>query len=300
MKNKIILSLFVVMGLNALAQQDPMYTQYMDNQIYVNPAFAGSKEYLEIAGIHRQQWFGITGAPMTTTLAIHTPLNYQSVGLGLSLMNDQLGPVNRFNANIDFAYRIHFSNESKISLGLKAGIDSYSSSFRDIDRTGVDALSQELNGALTPTFGFGAYYMANKWFIGASIPRITSNLSGQVGGIDEAKHIFGVAGLMFDLNQNWQLRPTTQIRYTQGAPISADLSVAGIWNEKFWIGGTYRLAESAGIFVQYRIVDQFKIGYAYDFPLTELRQSTLGSHELLLSFGLIKKQKNLVSPRYFN
>jgi type IX secretion system PorP/SprF family membrane protein len=302
MKKKILvcLSMLSLFGMNGYAQQDPLFTQYMDNQIYVNPAFAGSKEYMEITGVHRQQWVGITGAPMTTTLAIHTPLKYKSIGLGLDIMNDKVGPINRFNASVDFAYRIHFDNESKLSFGIKAGIDSYSSSFNDIDHSGVDPLAQELSGAISPTFGAGMYYFAPKWFAGASIPRLTNNLSGNVGGLDSAMHVFGIAGVLLDLNDKWQLRPTTQIRYTSGVPISAGLSVAAISNNnKLWLGLNYRLKESAGAFIQFKITDQFKLGYAYDFPLSQIRTATSGSHEILLSFGFTKNIKGLVSPRYF-
>jgi type IX secretion system PorP/SprF family membrane protein len=301
MKNKIIVCLaaFSLWGTDSSAQQDPMFTQYMDNQIYVNPAFAGSKEYMEVTGLQRQQWVAIAGAPMTTTFAVHTPLKYKSIGLGLDLMNDRIGPINRFNASVDFAYRILFKNDSKLSLGLKAGIDSYSSVFREIDHSGVDPLAQELSGSSSPTLGAGVYYFAPKWFVGASIPRLTNNLSGNIGGLDSAKHVFGIAGVLLDLNNKWELRPTTQIRYTSGVPISADLSIAAINNEKLWLGINYRIKESAGVFIQFKIVDQVKLGYAYDFPLTQIITGSTGSHEILLSFRFTKNIKGLVSPRYF-
>lgn len=290
--------LLVVTGI-CYSQQDAMFTQYMDNQIYVNPGYTGSKECLQAGLLHRQQWVGFKGAPSSTTLSLHTPTKYRSLAIGIDLMNDKIGPIDRLSANIDVAYRLMFKNGSKLSLGLKGGIDSYSGNIKEIDATGQDPLAVNLNNAVSPNFGVGAYYFSNRWFIGASVPRISSNLSKRIGGLDDARHIFAIAGCVLNVSENFKLRPTTQLRLAEGSPMSLDLSLAGIFSDKFWLGGMYRLNESVGGFIQYEFAQQFKIGYAIDVPTNVLRGQTSGSHEVLLTYTLKKSQKGLISPRYF-
>ncbi len=281
------------------AQQEPMFTQYLDNQIYVNPAFAGCQEYLQITGIHRHQWAGVAGAPRSTTLALHAPLKFEAIGIGLDIMNDQIGPMSRFTGAVDFAYRIHFEDKGKLSFGLKAGIDRYQSNLRAVDRTGQDPNAVNLQGVTSPMFGAGIYYFAPNWFAGASVPRLIGGLKDELGGMDEARHFFMVAGALLPVGKTFQLRPSIQTRMTTGAPISADASLTGIWKSKLWVGLNYRIAESISFLVQCKIIDQLKLGYAFDLSLSQLNVRTVGSHEILLSYGFLREVQGLVSPRYF-
>lgn len=303
-KRSIMKKLIIQIGIlaavsTAYSQQDALYTQYMENQIYVNPAYAGSKEYMQLTGVHRQQWVGFTGAPMTTSFSFHSPLKYKSIGLGMDILNDKIGPINRLSAAANFAYRLHFRGDSKLSFGLKAGMDNYSGDLRAIDASGKDPLAGDLTNAITPTFGAGIYYFAPKWFVGASIPRLTKDLSKKVSGLSDATHVFAIAGCVIPMGNQWKLRPTSQVRYVSGAPLSIDGSLAVVYNDKFWIGGMYRLKSSAGIFVQYQVTPQFKMGYAYDASVNGMQGFNKGSHEIMLSYGLIRLEKGLISPRYF-
>lgn len=286
-------------GFSVSAQQEAMYTQYMDNQIYINPAYAGSKEYLVVSGLHRQQWVGFKGAPVTTSINIHSPLKYKSLGLGLDVLNDKIGPLNRLNASVNFSYRLHFKNQSKLCFGIKAGMDHYTGDLAQLDNTGVDVLATNISGAITPTFGAGMYYFSPSWFVGVGVPRITANLSGRVAGLDDARHLFFIGGTVFSIAEKWKLRPSTQVRIATGSPLNIDASIAAIYADKFWIGANYRLKEGPGAYVQYQVAEQLKIGYAADFPLNGLRGSSIGSHEILLTYGFVSKQKGLISPRYF-
>ncbi len=291
--------LISVWNLAGFAQQEAMFTQHLDNQIYVNPAFAGSKEYLEITGIHRHQWAGIAGAPSSTTISAHSPLKFKSMAIGGDIFNDRIGPINRLNASLNVAYRILFGESGKLSFGLKAGVDHYQANFREIDRTNQDPNAVNIEGAMSPTFGAGIYYFAPKWFIGASVPRLTGNINEKLGNIGEAKHVFGIAGALLPITSKWEVRPSVQVRATSGAPVSTDASLAAIWDTKLWIGANYRVKESAGVYLQLKIWDQLKLGYAYDFPLSKLAARTTGSHEIMLSYGFIREVQGLVSPRYF-
>jgi len=109
-----------------IAQQLPQFTQYMYNTISINPAYAGSREALSIVGLHRSQWVGFKGGPITQTLSIHTPLRNDRVGLGLSFIEDDLGPQNYTYLYGDFSYSIPTGQTGKLAFGLKAGFTQYS------------------------------------------------------------------------------------------------------------------------------------------------------------------------------
>jgi len=299
-RNYIILSFLSLISIGVKAQQDAMFSQYMDNQIYINPAFAGTKEQMNITMLHRQQWVGVKGAPMSTTFSVHTPLKYESVGLGLDVINDRLGPINRTSYSGNFAYRIKFANKGKLAFGLKGGLDSYSAQFTTIDAYQYDPGLQNFRNTIRLNFGAGIYYFAPKWFLGASIPRITGSKLTQAGLLEESKHIFAIAGIINRLNSNWSLRTSSQVRFASVGPMSLDVTLTGIYKEKLKFGGLYRLNDAAGLFFQMNITERFKFGYAYDFPLFGYTKGTAGTHEILLSFDFVNKQKHLTSPRYFN
>jgi type IX secretion system PorP/SprF family membrane protein len=304
MKNRFYLLVFFI-GLVSMsfAQQDPHFTQYFDNTLFVNPAYAGSKGMLNITGIHREQWVGFAGRPSSTTLSIHSPLSYESVGLGLTMVNDQTGPVKQTMFYGDFSYTIKFKNPArKLSFGLKGGMNMISVSSSDLQTTEVNdpKLLQNVRNHINPNFGFGIYYHTPKFFIGASTPKILEKGYDGVSKTNlEKRHYFGIIGGVFTLSNTWKLRPTAQAKFTEGAPFSIDASVAGIYREKFWMGAMYRLNAAFGAFVQYQISPQFKLGIASDFGTQAIRNYNYGTFELMASYDFTFKKQGIRSPRYF-
>jgi len=117
-----MVTIFVLFSVFSLqAQQDAQYTQYMYNTVSVNPGYAGSRGHLSVAALHRSQWVGLDGAPTTQTFNIHSPIGYRGIGLGLSVVNDQIGPTSETNFDVDFSYTLYLSTEGRLSFGLKAG-----------------------------------------------------------------------------------------------------------------------------------------------------------------------------------
>lgn len=302
MKRIILIATIILTGGISFSQQDAQFTQYMDNTQYVNPAYAGSNDMLNITSISRGQWIGMDGAPISTSLSLHSPLKYESLGLGVTVVNDKIGPINQTLIYGDFSYTLKFKNQkNKLSFGLKGGVNMINSRTNELMSTQINDPS--LLGAsqmiINPNFGAGIYYHTPKWFVGASIPKI---LEGKYPGSNNKlgkRHYFLIAGGVFNVNKNWKLRPTTQVKLTKGATISIDISLAGIYNEKLWLGIMNRLNDSFGAFVQYQFMPQFKVGLAYDYTLTELTSYNSGSVELLLSYDFVFKKEGIRSPRYF-
>ncbi len=303
MRHIFILTLALLSVNVVFSQQDPHFTQYFDNTLFVNPAYAGSRGMLNVTGIHREQWVGIDGRPQSTTLSIHSPLVYENIGLGLTMVNDRVGPLQQTMFYGDFSYTLNFANSpGKLAFGLKGGINLLNVRTNELETTQDDdpSLFTNIQNNINPNFGFGVYYHTPKWFIGASTPKmLEASYDGTDGGAKERRHYFVHAGGVFNIARNWKLRPTTNLKYTVGAPLSIDLSLAGIYNEKVWLGLMTRFGDSFGAFVQYQITPQFKAGFAYDYTLTELTNYNSGTYELLLSYDFTFKKSGIRSPRYF-
>ena len=285
-----------------VAQQDAHFTQYMDNTLFVNPAYAGSRDMLNATAIHREQWVGMDGRPRSTTFSLHSPLSYENIGLGLTAVHDVVGPIESTMVYGDFSYSLNFKNSpGQLAFGIKGGVNIINS------RTDLLYTTQENDPDLLaaagtkvlPNFGGGIYYHTPKWFVGVSSPKLLESSIDATLTSKEQRHYFFIAGGVFKLNPTWKLRPTSQLKYTIGSPLSIDLSAAAIYHEKLWLGLMHRWEDSFGAFVQYQVSPQFKLGIAYDHTLTALSGYNNGTYEALLSYDFVFRKKGIRSPRYF-
>lgn len=302
MKRVIIILVGILSCVTKLsAQQDPHFTQFFDNTLFVNPAYAGSKDVLNVTGLHREQWVGFDGRPVSTTLSMHSPLSYRSIGLGITMVNDHNGPVDQTMFYGDFSYSLKFKNKSKLAFGVKGGmnlINIGSSALQATNQNDANLL-RDVRNHVNPNFGFGIYYHTPVWFVGVSTPKLLEqSYDGSKTNL-EKRHYFANIGGVITLNNVWKLRPMTQLKVTAGAPLSLDVSLAAIYRERFYIGGLYRLDAAVGAFVQYQITPQFKLGFATDFGTQAIRNYNYGTFELMASYDFVFKKTGVRSPRYF-
>lgn len=302
----IIIVLFVIGFQNSNAQQLPQFTQYMYNTIAVNPAYTGSRQALSIVALNRNQWAGFDGGPQTQTLSVHSPLRNEKVGLGLSLINDKTGFENFTYVYADFSYTINVSDDTKLSFGLKAGMTYYKLAEELYNATEVnqDPYFDERLNRWNSNFGAGILFHSNKWYFGLSVPKIINHdLNNQTEyAALETVHFYGIGGYVFNLSEQIKLKPSFLFKYTEGAPISTDLSANFLFNERFWIGGSYRFngdQRDLGALVDFQVTDQLRVGYTYEIPTGEIRPYTSGSHEILLMYEFKFMKNKLKSPRYF-
>lgn len=301
MKNILYIVFLVVIGVQA--QQDPQYTQYMYNMNVINPAYAGSSESVSIGAMYRSQWVGLEGSPSTGTLAIHSPVGNR-VGLGFSLINDEVGPVEETNAYVDFSYTLPVGNVTKLAFGLKAG-----ATFHDIGLGTIDTIdpgdpffSQDVNET-TMNVGAGLYlYQPNRWYLSASMPNILNgthlDLNGRKIG-SETEHMFAAAGYVFDLSPNFKLKPHALLKFAFDAPISYDINLNLFMYDIVEIGAGYRLEDSFSGMINFMVSPSMRIGYAYDAIQSELNVVTDASHEIFVNFDINLPRKVSRSPRYF-
>jgi len=303
------IAILLLVSSNALAQQLPQFTQYMFNTISINPAYAGSRETLSIVGLHRSQWVGLDGAPETQTLSIHSPLRNENIGLGFSFINDQLGYENFSYLYADFSYTIQTGVNSKLAFGVKAGATHYNIDAELLNDPGIieDPFFNDVSNRWSPNIGAGIYWHSNRWYLGLSAPRLlnTDYNKGEGDNQDyaavERTSYYFTGGLVFDLSENTKLKPSFLVKATNGAPAALDLSANFLFYEKIWLGGSYRIndrAEAIGAIADFQVSKQLRIGYAYEYPLSDIRAYTSGTHEILLMFEVFKS-KRVKSPRYF-
>ncbi|MBT8317757.1 MAG: type IX secretion system membrane protein PorP/SprF [Lutibacter sp.] len=298
-KFRLILGVLALMSLTTVfGQQDPQYTQYMYNMNILNPAYAGSKGIPSIGLLGRTQWVGVEGAPKTVTLAMHAPVG-KAVGLGLSIIHDEIGPVKEDNVYADFSYTIFTSDEGRLAFGLKVGVTFMD--VRELIMVDPDPLNIPINQT-SPNFGAGIYYYTNKWYLGLSAPNFleTKHLEkegGIVSTASEKMHYFLTSGYVFDIADNLKLKPSTMIKATEGAPLSVDLSLNLLVDERVELGLSHRFDDSISGMVGFQVNDDFRIGYAYDYTTSRFGDFNSGSHEIMLLFDF--NRKNIKSPRFF-
>ncbi len=297
----------LLLGGAVSAQQDPQFTQYMFNLLALNPAYAGSAERVSVKGLTRHQWVGFEGAPMTQTLTVHSPVWHQSLGIGGTVMRDEHGPVTQYGIMLDVAYRIFLEGNNKLSFGLKGGLNLFQGRFAELNplQANDQVFQQNVSSKTDPQFGFGVMYYGDRFYLGLSTPKLmrteffeTDSLQF-VSEMGQRPHYFLSGGYVWDMGNYTKFKPTFLLKAVDGAPLSFDLSANFLFYEKFWLGAMYRHTDAVGALVQYHISNDLTVGYAYDYPLSTLRNYSGGSHEFMLGFELGNKLKGIRSPRYF-
>jgi type IX secretion system PorP/SprF family membrane protein len=309
--NQMVTRIFLVIGvmfcvLESFAQQDPMYTQYMENLLTLNPAYAGSKDILSMMVVSRNQWVSMPGAPVTRTFSLHSPITGTKMGLGLSFLNDQVGPVKQTGIYADYSYTLSFSNRRSLSLGLKGGVNFYEAGISDLATNDPNdpVFANDINRSFLPNVGVGAFYFTGKYYLGLSLPKLIENKINKNGVSTqsiskEQMHVFFMAGYVFDVNRIVKFKPSILTKYVKNAPVSLDMTGTFLFYERLWLGAMYRVGDSFGGLFQLQATNQLKIGYSYDLPVNELGAYNGGTHEIMVTFDFNFGRGRVRSPRYF-
>ncbi|WP_035690557.1 type IX secretion system membrane protein PorP/SprF [Flavobacterium sp. F52] len=306
---KIILLINFFFYLSVSAQQDPEYTHYMYNMSVVNPAYAtGVPAMMNFGGLYRTQWVGAYGAPKTFTFFGHTAIN-DKIEAGISFISDDIGDGAKKENNVyaDFAYVLKLGGKNKLSLGLKAGFSSMQTNFNGFRFTDPQtdlAFAENIN-ATKPNIGVGAYYFRDNLYVGLSVPNLLkSKYIEEKSGINafgsEEIHNFLTAGYVFQVSHKVKLKPAFMSKFVKGAPITLDVTANVLYNEKFEFGAAYRIDDSVSALFNINVTPTLRVGYAYDYTLTNFGQFNSGTHEIMLLFDLDLLGKGFdKSPRFF-
>lgn len=307
MKNKKVYSLIVVLCLllgTVSAQQDEQLSLYNYNPLYYNPAYAGSKSALSIVSMARFQWINFEGAPSTQFLSVHTPVMGQNLGMGVNLVNDQVGSRKRTAVyyNVSSGIRLNDNND-RLAFGLSVGMDALSYDFTNLNvQDPTDPFYGEQISTTKANVGGGLYYYNESFYVGVSSPRILESKALDANNVQTAlnqRHFFITGGKVFTLNSVVKFKPTTLVKITPNSPLTFDLNTNFLLYERFWAGAFYRFHEAVGLNFVYNYKNMIHVGYGYEFPINRLVDYQSGSHEILLQIDIASKKNLFTSPRYF-
>ena len=307
----VILILILMLSVKVKAQQDPQFTHYMYNMSSVNPAYATDNEgIVNIGGLYRTQWVGAVGAPKTVSVFAHTPIA-KRVEVGFSIVSDEIGDVvKENNLYADVAYVIPLSGQNKLSFGVKAGATFFDANFNGFQYSDAapDPAFAENISRVFPNVGAGAYFFGDNYYLGVSGPNLLETKHHEhqdaISTIGvEAVHYFITGGYVFDLNPNLKFKPAFMAKGVSGAPLAFDLTANMLFNEFIEFGAGYRFDDSVSGLVNVYVTPRLRIGYSYDYTLTNLGDYNSGTHEVFLLFdlnlsGLASKGYDK-SPRFF-
>jgi type IX secretion system PorP/SprF family membrane protein len=315
-----LLFMFCSVTTIVLGQKEPQYTQYMYNIGSFNPAYVGTVETPELAALYRAQWIDIPGAPRTIRFGANLPLSNEKMGLGINIVNDQLGPVAQTYADISYSYQVKVTDNTKLSFGIDAG-----GSFLNVDfnkgtfENPGEPLSLERINNFYPTIGAGTFMYGNHWYIGASVPNFLTEgiYNDELATVVEDKLQFNfIGGYVFDLSDGLKFKPAFLINSLGGAPLNINLSGNFLISDVVTAGISYRVENAFSGLAGLQISDSMFIGYSYDYNTNPLGEFNQGSHEVILKFYLGRggsssnskkdksenskgKAKQIDSPRFF-
>jgi type IX secretion system PorP/SprF family membrane protein len=293
------------------SQQDAQYTQYMYNMSVVNPAYTtGNIGVVNLGALHRTQWVGANGAPKSSNIFAHTPIN-ENVEVGFSLVNDNIGDVvKENNLYADFAYKLDLEENGKLSFGLKAGVTFFDVNFNGFVLESGDVFTdpdfaENINQSFL-NFGAGVYYNTENYYVGLSIPAILNakhldRNNGKYQGTEQA-HTYLTGGYVFEINELFKFKPAFMAKAVKGASISLDLTANVLFDNKVEFGVGYRLDDAFSGMVNFKATPELRIGYAYDHTISNLGPFSSGSHELFILYNLDILNTNKgyeKSPRFF-
>lgn len=306
-----IIILIILSAFSSNAQQDPQYTQYMYNTQIVNPAYAGSQEVLSFGLLYRSQWVGFDGAPKTGTFTVNTPIGgLDNMGLGLSVVSEELGPATESNFNVDFSYAVRTSEDSNLAFGLKGGLDILDVDFTKLNLFDIDdpKFQENIDNKIQPQIGGGVYYYTDQFYVGLSVPNFlrtkhydegNPNITGSSTIAVERLHYFLISGYVFDLSDILKFKPATLIKLVSGSPLQWDVSANFLIHEKFTIGAAYRWSAALSGLLGFQATDELFIGFGYDYQTTDIEDYSDGSYEIMLRFDVFLKPDRAIAPRFF-
>lgn len=296
------------------SQQDPQYSQYLFNGVVINPAYAGSRENININALFRKQWVQVNGSPCSQTLSLDAPLFHNNIGIGLYAYNDAIGAQYQKGLFGSFAYRIKVSERGRLALGVSVGVNQIGidGSKLTTDQPNDPSIPEGRVSKLKPDGQLGLYYNTNKFFAGLSVSDIITNDYKNLQVTSERRHYYLSSGFVTTLSESFKLRPSFLIKEDFKGPTNTDLTAFLIFKDRIWVGSSYRTRilkktnlkenivakDALAMLVQIFPTENLRIGYSYDITLTEYKD--YATHEFSLGYNIYGKKSNkMLTPRYF-
>lgn len=306
-KRTLLLLVFLAATLAGWAQQVPLYSMLEVVRPALNPAYTGNDEISDMVLLSRQQWVGFDGAPVSYYLAGHAPLRNHQSGVGFDYQRMNSGPLTQNGLFLSYSYTVNLSDKSSLAFGLRGGFNSYRLLYSQLDviQPGDPLFETDLNHRILPNFGTGIHFTRGAYFIDLSLPQLLRNEfradKEQKAGKDnrEDRTFYFLSGCVLYLSEGISLHPSLGLWWMKGSPALVDLRVLARVKESMGVGLAYRISGSFSAYFNYRIVDSFTLGYAYELPLSYDYRLSSGTHEVVLGFDFEFLNRKTQSPRMF-
>ncbi|MFO7878608.1 MAG: PorP/SprF family type IX secretion system membrane protein [Bacteroidota bacterium] len=317
MKNTYTLLIILLLGGSLSAQQNYMSNQYIFNPMTINPAYTGTKQWTSVNLLYSAPWAGLEGSPNTQSFSIEgSP--FVNMGLGLQLINDNIGAESRQSVWLNYSYILNISESLKLSMGLAAGISHFSLDGQELVSESVDDPSIPLTRVNSMRFDpkTGIFLYSERFYAGLSVTDMLGDIIESPDGFvaKQQRHYYFTAGYVFDLGEEVKAKPSIMIREDFKALTNIDVTAHFLFKNTFWIGTSYRFGANlftdqsmdnslrkrdALIFMtQWNISPSWLIGYAYTHSLTAL--SSFAGHEIMLDYTFPRKtDTRMKTPRFF-
>jgi type IX secretion system PorP/SprF family membrane protein len=287
----------------------PIYSQYLQNGLIINPAYAGSRGALSTFLSYRMQWMGTAGAPVIQSVSLHTPMKNDKVALGLMAQFMKFGFTRSTSIYGDYAYHIRVGGSGKLSFGLKGGVDISKSDYTGILLTnpGDPVFTTNEKPYILPNIGTGVYYFSDKLFAGLAVPKFLSYKKTGTGTV-QAYHSFNEYDLIFSagglitFSQFIKFKPSVLLDYSLDNTkklTQFDISGNFILGDMIWVGGSWRTSEEVVVgILQVQLNPQLMFGVSYDYPTGRMNSYSKGSSEFVLRYEF-RYKVSAANPRYF-
>ncbi|MEO6149407.1 MAG: type IX secretion system membrane protein PorP/SprF [Mucilaginibacter sp.] len=319
---RIFTLIICILGTELLyAQQDAQQSQYMFNGIYINPAYAGYKENINLHAFYRAQWTGIEGSPRSMSLAVDAIANNGNVGLAFQISNDRLGAQSNLAAYANYAYRLRINDneDTRLAFGLGLGVMQLGTNGNLLDPNDPEP-EQPIGtqSAILPDGRLGVYYSDSKFYAGFSADNLIAqyiDITSKAYVAQPKPHYYLTAGILLPLTDDIMVKPSVLLKDDRGGPTSLDINAFFIFGDKIWIGGSYRTGvklysknylqgdlsslNSAVLAAEVFPMQNLRVGYAYDFSVGPLKGYSAGTHEISVGYYIKTRKSRMLSPRYF-
>lgn len=295
---KIIAILVLLFAFNALnAQQLSLTSQYMMNHYVLNPAIAGTEDFIPINLNIRNQWVNIKGAPVTQSLSAHAYLG-KNIGIGGCFFNDVTGPTRRTGMSVSVAYHLRLSKDytRKLSFGL-GGV--FFQHYVDRNKLTTDVpedmtILDGFNNQFCPDVNFGIYFsQTEKFYAGFSVLNLFEikkdlfALSNRIKNPIKRTYYFN-GGYFFNLGRDFGVEPSVLMQFQETTPLQVDINARFSYKKMIWLGASYRIKDAVVMMFVFNM-KKFAIGYSYDLTLSDIKKHSYGSHEINLTYRIFKK-----------
>ena len=296
----LVILVLVVTSLNGKAQQGPQFTQFMYNNLVINPAYAGTEGAFSLTMISRNQWSGVDKAPTTQSFSAHTLVKEKNIGLGVTILRDEIGVHRNLTALTSFAYHIKIKEQTFLSMGLQAGVANLKSDYASLPGSSNDPKLTNSINETTLDIGAGIYYRSPRLHLGLSMPELMSravNTSDTISINFRRNTVLAYSRYRIPLSATFDAEPGLLVKYFPGLPLSYDVNLNFIYRRVLTVGVSYRKGESVDFIFKFQLTPQFQFGYAYDYPMSNSSRLGSGSHEIMIHYVFRNIHKGVATPR---